>query len=55
VTIPSLNITSALALNEPVDIDFTPAKGEIEFVCGMSMLKRTVVCALVRSRKQPEG
>ena len=29
VTIPSLNITRAPALNEPVDIDFTPAKREI--------------------------
>jgi plastocyanin domain-containing protein len=31
-------------LNEPVEIEFTPAKaGEIAFVCGMNMLKGVVV------------
>lgn len=43
VTIPSLNIRRALPLNEPVDIDLTPTKGEIAFVCGMAMLKGTIV------------
>jgi plastocyanin domain-containing protein len=32
------------ALNEPVVIEFTPAKtGEIAFACGMNMLHGTVV------------
>jgi len=43
VTIPSLNIKRALPLNQPVDVEFTPAKGEIGFVCGMGMLKGTIV------------
>jgi len=44
VEFPSLNITRALPLNEPVVIEFTPAKtGEITFVCGMDMLNGVVV------------
>ncbi len=43
VTIPSLNIKRALPLNQPVDIELTPTKGEIAFVCGMGMLKGTIV------------
>ena len=44
VAFPSLNITRALPLNEPVPIDFTPRKpGEIAFSCGMNMLKGAVV------------
>jgi cupredoxin-like protein len=44
VVFPSLNITRALPLNEPVVIEFTPAKpGEIAFACGMNMLHGTVV------------
>jgi RND family efflux transporter MFP subunit len=44
VVFPSLKITRALPLNEPVLIEFTPAKtGEIAFACGMNMLKGVVV------------
>ena len=43
VAFPSLNIKRALPLNQPVQIDFTPAKsGEIAFSCGMNMLKGAV-------------
>ena len=44
VVFPSLNIKRALPLNEPVVIDFTPAKaGDIAFACGMNMLHGTIV------------
>jgi membrane fusion protein, heavy metal efflux system len=44
VAFPSLNIKRALPLNEPVVIEFTPAKsGDIAFACGMNMLHGTVV------------
>ena len=44
VVFPSLNIKRALPLNEPVVIEFTPARsGEIAFVCGMNMLHGTIV------------
>ena len=44
VVFPSLNIKRALPLNEPVQIEFTPAKtGEIAFACEMNMLRGTVV------------
>jgi cobalt-zinc-cadmium efflux system membrane fusion protein len=44
VVFPSLNIKRALPLNEPVVIEFTPAKsGEIAFACGMNMLHGTIV------------
>jgi cobalt-zinc-cadmium efflux system membrane fusion protein len=44
VTIPSLSITRALPLNQPVDVEFTPQKGgDLAFVCGMGMLKGTIV------------
>jgi hypothetical protein len=44
VVFPSLNIKRALQLNEPVVIEFTPAKaGDIAFTCGMNMLHGTVV------------
>lgn len=44
IVFPSLNIKRALPLNEPVLIEFTPAKaGDIEFACGMNMLKGVVV------------
>ena len=43
VVFPSLNIRRALPLNQPVRIEFTPAKaGEIAFVCGMNMLRGTI-------------
>jgi plastocyanin domain-containing protein len=44
VVFPSLNIKRALPLNEPVVIEFTPAKpADIAFACGMGMLQGTVV------------
>jgi cobalt-zinc-cadmium efflux system membrane fusion protein len=44
VVFPSLNIKRALPLNEPVVIEFTPAKpGAIAFACGMNMLHGTIV------------
>jgi cobalt-zinc-cadmium efflux system membrane fusion protein len=44
IVFPSLNIKRALPLNEPVVIEFTPARsGEITFVCGMNMLHGSVV------------
>ena len=44
VVFPSLNITRALPLNEPVVVEFTPPKsGDIAFVCGMNMLKGVIV------------
>ena len=44
VVFPSLNITRALPLNEPVVIEFTrPQSGDIAFACGMNMLHGTVV------------
>ena len=39
VVIPSMNIRRELPLNRAVNIDFTPKAGNIEFVCGMGMLK----------------
>jgi len=44
VVFPSTGIKRALPLNTPVVIEFTPGKtGSIAFVCGMNMLKGTVV------------
>jgi len=44
VVFPSLSIRHPLPLNEPVVIEFTPRdSGEIGFVCGMNMLRGTVV------------
>jgi plastocyanin domain-containing protein len=44
VVFPSLQIQRALPLNQPTDVDFTPQQaGDLNFVCGMKMLKGTVV------------
>jgi plastocyanin domain-containing protein len=44
VVFPSLNIRRPLPLNQPVAVEFTPkVSGEIGFVCGMNMLRGTVV------------
>ncbi len=44
VVFPSSNIRRALPLNEAVVVEFTPkTSGEIGFVCGMNMLRGTVV------------
>lgn len=41
---PALNVKRALPLNEPMAIEFTPAKAEdIAFVCGTNMLKGAVI------------
>ena len=43
VVFPSLTVKRVLPLNEPVDIEFTPAKaGEIAFACGMNLLKGVI-------------
>lgn len=44
VIFPALKIEKALPLNQPVVIEFTPAKaGNLTFACGMDMLHGTVV------------
>jgi RND family efflux transporter MFP subunit len=44
VVVSSLNIKHALPLNEPVQIEFTPAEtGDIAFTCGMNTLKGVIV------------
>lgn len=44
VVLASLNIRRELPLNQPVTIEFTPDKaGELTFVCGMNMVRGTVV------------
>ena len=44
VVFPSLKVKRALPLNEPVHIEFTPARtGDVTFACGMDMLKGIVV------------
>jgi plastocyanin domain-containing protein len=42
--IPTLNIKRALPLNERVTVEFTQQKtGDVEFICGMRMLRGTIV------------
>ena len=43
VVFPSLGIRKKLPLNQPVVVTFTPKSGEIGFVCGMNMLRGSVV------------
>jgi RND family efflux transporter MFP subunit len=44
VAFPALEITRTLPLNQPVNVEFTPAKtGTIEFACGMNMFRGSVV------------
>jgi hypothetical protein len=44
VVFPTLKVRRPLPLNQPVTIEFTPAKtGEITFACGMNMLRGRVV------------
>ena len=44
VVFPSLNIRRELPLNRPVEVEFTPQEaGNIEFVCGINMLRGTLV------------
>lgn len=42
VVFPSLNIRRELPLDTPVEIAFTPSRGDVGFVCGMGMFKGTV-------------
>lgn len=42
VVFPSLNIKRALPLNQPVDVEFVPQRGDVAFACGMDMLKGAV-------------
>lgn len=43
VEFPTLKVKRALPLNQPVVIEFTPSKGELAFVCGMNMLRGSIV------------
>jgi RND family efflux transporter MFP subunit len=44
IVFPSLNIRRPLPLDQPVAIEFTPkVPGELGFVCGMNMLRGTIV------------
>jgi RND family efflux transporter MFP subunit len=43
ISFPSLDITRALPLNQPVVIEFTPRAGELAFTCGMNMLKGAIL------------
>jgi membrane fusion protein, heavy metal efflux system len=44
VVFPSLNLRRELPLNQPVEIAVTPQKtGEIQFVCGVNMLRGAIV------------
>jgi cobalt-zinc-cadmium efflux system membrane fusion protein len=44
IVVPSAKVRRALPLDRPIDIDLpAQAKGELAFVCGMDMLKGTVV------------
>jgi cobalt-zinc-cadmium efflux system membrane fusion protein len=44
VVVPTLNVRRELPLNQPVEIEFTPQQpGDIGFVCGVNMLRGTVV------------
>ena len=43
VAVPSLKIKKPLPLNEPVTIPLTPEKRDIDFACGMNMLKGKLV------------
>jgi hypothetical protein len=44
IVIPMLNLKRTLPLNQPVTVELTPQKtGDIEFVCGMGMLRGTIV------------
>lgn len=43
VVFPAQNIRKALPLNEPVEVQLTPAAGTIAFACGMDMLRGSIV------------
>jgi cobalt-zinc-cadmium efflux system membrane fusion protein len=44
VVFPSLGITRMLPLNQPIDVEFTPQKGQtLAFTCGMKMFAGSIV------------
>jgi hypothetical protein len=43
VVFPSLGLTRDLPLNQPVDIEVVPPRGELAFTCGMRMFRGAVV------------
>jgi RND family efflux transporter MFP subunit len=43
VAIPALGIKRALPLDAPVEVEFTPKAGQLEFACGMNMLRGSIV------------
>lgn len=43
IAFPSLGIRKALPLNKPIEVQITPGKGSLTFVCGMNMLRGTVI------------
>lgn len=43
LSFPSLGIRKDLPLDTPVEVSFTPERGEIAFTCGMDMLRGSVV------------
>ncbi len=46
IVLPDFGIRRALPLNQPVLVSFTPTKkGAFTFVCGMNMLRGTVIVA----------
>lgn len=40
--IPQLGLKKKLPLNQPVKVAFTPAKGRLDFSCGMEMVHGTI-------------
>jgi plastocyanin domain-containing protein len=43
LVIPDHDIERDLPVNEPVEVTFTPAAGEVSFTCGMGMYQGAVV------------
>ncbi len=43
VVVPAYGIRKPLPLKQPVTVEFVPKKGSAGFVCGMNMLKGTLV------------
>lgn len=44
LSIPSQNVTKPIPVNQITTIEFTPqAAGDLEFTCGMNMMKGTIV------------
>lgn len=43
LSFPSLGIRKDLPLDTPIEVSFTPERGEVTFTCGMDMLRGAVV------------